>query len=184
MAGIVTTVNIIKQAPSNGGKFVGSPEAYRALLRTIGLLKRAMVPYYARYGISASQWAVLLVLIDADGDEARGVRLTDLSDRLLIRPPSVTGAVDRLQRMGLVARKTSHADQRARIVNLTPSGRKLVERVKSGHASRVQRVLAALTLTQQRELQRLLNRLGDHLEVFANEDGDSDLNGESLRSRL
>src|SRR5215813_3295223 len=134
MAGIAATVNTIKQAPSNGKAvggsaktLAGNPAAYRALLRTIGLLKRAMVPYYARYGISGSQWAVLLVLTDARGEDAEGVRLTDLSDRLLIRPPSVTGAVDRLQRMGLVARKTSNADQRARIVNLTSSGRKLVE---------------------------------------------------------
>src|SRR5437588_12552015 len=76
----------------------------RALLRTLGLLKRVMEPYFARFGISGSQWAVLRTLLRAEAEGRKQLRLTDLGNRLLIRPPSVTGVVDRLQRMGLVAR--------------------------------------------------------------------------------
>jgi DNA-binding MarR family transcriptional regulator len=91
------------------------------------------------------------------------LRLTDLSDSLLVRPPSVTGVVDRLQRMGLVARKASHKDQRAKLVSLTGAGRKLVEKVREGHADQVQKVLAVLSIPEQHELHRLLDRLGEHL---------------------
>ena len=97
------------------------------------------------------------------------MRLTDLSDRLLVRPPSVTGAVDRLERMGLVAREASPTDQRAKLVSLTPAGRQLVARAREGHAARVQGVLAVLSRSEQRELHRLLDRLGDHLEILADE---------------
>lgn len=144
--------------------------AYRSLIRTLGLLRRAMEPYFARHGISASQWWVLRALDRADDDGEEGIRLTDLSDRLLLRPPSVTGAIDRLQRTGLVTRAASNTDQRAKLVKLTVSGRQLVDRVRAGHATRVQRVLGALSRPEQRQLRQLLDRLGDHLEELAEHD--------------
>lgn len=144
--------------------------AYRSLLRTLGLLRRAMEPYFARHGISASQWWVLRALSLAEEEGEEGIRLTDLSDRLLVRPPSVTGAIDRLQRNGLVSRAASATDQRAKLVKLTLQGRHLVERVHAGHASRVQRVLDGLNRMEQRQLRQLLDRLGDHLEELADHD--------------
>src|SRR5262245_55410997 len=78
--------------------------AFRALLRNFGLVDRIMLPYFARFGISGSQWGVLRQLHRAEQEGLHGLRLTDLSERLLIRPPSVTGVVDRLERAGLVMR--------------------------------------------------------------------------------
>jgi DNA-binding MarR family transcriptional regulator len=155
---------------AKSAKGPGVDPAFRALIRTMGLLKRVMEPYFARHGISGAQWGVLRSLSRAQEEEgAAGVRLTDLSDRLLVRPPSVTGAVDRLERMGLVAREASPTDQRAKLVSLTAAGRQLVERVREGHAQQIQSVLGALTRSEQRELHRLLDRLGDHLENLADE---------------
>src|SRR5436309_11360463 len=79
--------------------------AFRELLRTFGLLERVMQPYFARYGISGSQWGVLRNLHRAAGEGRPGLRVVELSERLLIRPPSVTGALDRLERAGLVERR-------------------------------------------------------------------------------
>src|SRR5438270_5216932 len=84
--------------------------AFRELIRVIGLVERVMQPYFARFGISGSQWGVLRQLHRAEEDGAPGLRLTDLSERLLIRPPSVTGVVDRLERAGLVVRDGSRTD--------------------------------------------------------------------------
>src|SRR5438552_2577532 len=78
--------------------------AFRELIRTLGLMERVMQPYFAQFGISGSQWGVLRALDRASEDGLPGLRLTDLSQRLLIRPPSVTGVVDRLERAGLVVR--------------------------------------------------------------------------------
>src|SRR5437588_8101078 len=104
-------------------------EAFRGLIRSIGLIERAMQPYFARFGISGSQWGVLRTLHRAAASGQPALRLTDLSDRLLIRPPSVTGVVDRLERMGLVQRDASPTDLRAKQVSLTERGRNLVHRV-------------------------------------------------------
>jgi DNA-binding MarR family transcriptional regulator len=141
-------------------------EALRELIRALGLLERAMQPYFARHGISGSQWGLLRSLHRAESEGILGLRQTDLSDRLLIRPPSVTGALDRLERAGLVSRGGSATDHRAKLVRLTAKGRGLVEHVLTGHHQQIEAVMAGLRTNEQADLHRLLHRLRQHLEHF------------------
>ena len=149
--------------------------AVRALVRAFGLLERVQQPYWAGFGISGSQWGVLRALYRAETESAisrtsgsaGGLRLTDLSERLLIRPPSVTGVVDRLQRAGLVMRDASSDDLRSKQVSLTPHGRQLVEQVLSGHRSRLNLLLSGLNGAEQSKLHQLLVRWSEHLEKLA-----------------
>ena len=138
--------------------------AFRELIRVFGAAERVMQPYFARFGISGSQWGVLRNLYRAEQDGLPRLRLTELSERLLIRPPSVTGLVDRLERGGLVIRDAAPNDLRAKVLRLTPKGRQLVERVLKGHAGQIERVLAGLTAAEQRELHRLLVVWRNHLD--------------------
>lgn len=137
---------------------------FRELLYTLGLVERVMQPYFAQFGISGSQWGVLRNLYRAEQDGLPGLRLTDLSERLLIRPPSVTGVVDRLERGRLVVRDGSPTDLRSKRVALTRQGRQLVERILAIHGKQIDHVLGGLNLDEQTELHRLLVRLGQHLE--------------------
>jgi DNA-binding MarR family transcriptional regulator len=137
---------------------------FRELVRTFGLVERVMQSHFARFGISGAQWGVLRNLHRAEREGLPGLRLTDLSDRLLIRPPSVTGAVDRLERAGLVERRGSPTDLRAKQVGLTTKGRQLVDHVLLFHGAQIDAVLSVLSPTEQTELHRLLGRLGQHLE--------------------
>ena len=138
--------------------------AFRGLVRTIGLLERVMQPQFARFGISGSQWAALRTLQRAEIDGQSSLRITDLSERLLIRPPSVTGVVDRLERGGFVARDASPDDLRTRRVRLTASGRRLVRQVTGVYGEQVERALGGLRGADQQALHRLLERLSGHLE--------------------
>ena len=156
--------------PSPHGRTVSAPRpqpaegTFRQLLRTIGLLERVMQPYFARFGISGSQWGVLRTLHRAELEGLTGLRLTDLGDRLLIRPPSVTGIVDRLERAGLVVRDGSPEDLRAKLVALTDKGRQLVGQVLAVHGEQIEKVLGCLSPAEQERLHRLLTRVGLHLE--------------------
>ena len=138
--------------------------AFRSLVRTFGLVERVMQPYFARFGISGSQWAVLRTLERAQGEGQDGLRVTDLSERLLIRPPSVTGVVDRLERAGLVVRDTACDDLRVKRVRLTARGRRIVDQVRAVHGEQVNALLGGLNASEQSEFQRLLDRLSGHLE--------------------
>lgn len=138
--------------------------ALRELIRTLGLLERVMQPYFATFGVSGAQWGVLRTLQRAEADGLPALRLTDLSDRLLVRPPSVTGVVDRLERAGLVRRDGSPTDLRTKRVALTPAGRDLVRRILAVHGRKIESVLAGLSAGEQDQLGQLLRRLGGHLE--------------------
>src|SRR5205823_5102159 len=135
----------------------GAEGVFRELIRTIGLLERVQQHYFARFGISGAQWGVLRNLHRAEGEGLAGLRLTDLSERLLVRPPSVTGVVDRLERAGLVVRDGSPTDLRAKRVALTDRGRQLVERVLGVHGGQIETVLGCLSAKERGEFHRLLN---------------------------
>jgi DNA-binding MarR family transcriptional regulator len=136
---------------------------FRELVRTFGLLDRVMQPYFSQFGISGAQWGVLRVLHSAEDEGAKGLRFTDLSKRLLIRPPSVTGVVDRMERAGLVVREDEPADLRVKKVVLTGKGREITVRVLREHRSQIASVLGGLSSEEQTELQRLLSKLSQHL---------------------
>ena len=154
---------------ANGDANRSTEAAFLSLVRALGLLKRVMEPYFTRYGVSGSQWGVLRTLHRAEEAGERELRLTDLGCRLLVRPPSVTGAVDRLQRMGLVRRAASPDDQRAKLVSLTPPGRQLVRQVLEHYVAQMESVMGGLAGHEQAQLGRLLDRLSSHLEPGADD---------------
>ena len=164
----------LSDAPAGARPAPSSEAAFRSLIKTLGLLKRVMEPHFARFGISGSQWSVLRTLHRSEVDGHPALRQTDLGDRLVVRPASVTGVVDRLQRMGLVDRAASAADHRAKIVSLTESGRDLVARVLQHHPAQMRRVLDGLNDPEQTQLQRLLDRLSSHLETLAEAPADGE----------
>jgi len=123
-----------------------------------------MEPYFARYGISGPQWGVLRALQRAEAEGMDGLQLGKLGQRLLVRPPSVTAIVDRLERSGLVARRPDPTDQRAKQVALTTAGRELVARVLVGHPAQIRRIMAGLSPTEQQTFCQLMERLATHLE--------------------
>jgi len=146
--------------------------AFRALIRTFGLLERVMTPYFAAFGISGAQWGALRCLYRAQQENQESVTVTELSQRLLIRPPSVTGVVDRLVRDGLVSREAKATDMRVRQIRLTNKGRQIVEHVLQGHAGQIRRVMGGLTEAQQMQMHQLLLTLEGHLLDLLKSDHD------------
>jgi DNA-binding MarR family transcriptional regulator len=152
----------------------------RELVRTFGLFERVMQPYFAHFGVSGAQWGVLRHLAMAERNGKLGLRGADLSERLLIRPPSVSGVVDRLTRAGLVERHDSAADQRSKPIRLTDRGRKLVARIQRAHVGQMSAVSSGLSPKQQAQLQRLLARMGRHLQWMLDDGANDDSGGKPV----
>ena len=146
-----------------------SEPAFRALIRTFGLLRRVQEPFFNRLGVSASQAGVLVAIHRAEREGMSWLRLTDLGDRLIIRPPSVTGVVDRLVKMGLVERTSVANDRRAKVVSLTDAGREMVARLRDAMPGQAESILSALSPEERELLRHLLELLGTRLQGMANE---------------
>ncbi|CAN5184019.1 MarR family transcriptional regulator [soil metagenome] len=83
-----------------------------------------------------------------------------IGKKVLLTSGSITTAVDRLARRGLVERRDAPADRRARIVHLTPEGRKFIKRAFAQHAADMEQASAALNENERKTLLRLLKKLG------------------------
>jgi DNA-binding MarR family transcriptional regulator len=133
----------------------------------MGLLRQVMEPYFARFGISGSQWGILRALQCAEAKGEVSLRLSDLGERLFIQPPSVTAAVDRLEREGLVKRHEFKGDLRVRQVSLTPQGKELVSLILAGHEKQIESLFAENRGDELDTLVALLGKLQAHLGKMA-----------------
>lgn len=87
--------------------------------------------------------------------------VNEIGRKVLLTSGSITVAVDRLEAKGLVERRASRTDRRARIVHLTKEGRKLIKRAYAEHAADMERLAAAsLTTSERATLIRLLKKIG------------------------
>lgn len=87
--------------------------------------------------------------------------INEIGKKVLLTSGSITVAVDRLESKGLVERRASGTDRRARIVHLTKAGRELIARVYADHASDMERLAAAsLSRTERETLIGLLKKIG------------------------
>jgi MarR family 2-MHQ and catechol resistance regulon transcriptional repressor len=87
--------------------------------------------------------------------------VNEIGRKVLLTSGSITVAVDRLETKGLVERRASGNDRRARIVNLTREGRRLITRAYAEHAADMERLASAsLTRAERKKLIRLLKKIG------------------------
>lgn len=88
-----------------------------------------------------------------------GLRMGELSRRLMVTGGNVTGITDQLVREGLVTRAAPPDDRRAFVVRLTPAGRRQFERMAESHEAWVVRLVGGLAAPERRQLFELLGRL-------------------------
>lgn len=86
--------------------------------------------------------------------------ITEIQAKVLLASGSMTAAVDRVESKGLVVRKTTAKDRRARILELTPAGRQLIESAYGQHARHLEELTSALTATEKKQLYAALKKLG------------------------
>ena len=97
--------------------------------------------------------------------------VNEIGKKILLTSGSITVAVDRLEKRGLVERRAHGTDRRARIVHLTREGRKLIKRAYTQHASDLEQLMSAsLTTTERAALIRLLKKIGYKAAAQSEED--------------
>jgi len=73
-----------------------------------------------------------------------GLRMSDLSARLMVSNGNVTGIIDRLVKDGLVVRVPIEGDRRATLVRLTQKGREAFAEMAATHEAWVNELFAPL----------------------------------------
>ena len=158
-----------------GTHFKGKPsearslDAYVKLMRATGTVRARLDRLLAEHELTENQLGILEVLLTVGPQCQRA-----LAEQIAATGASVTLLVDQLESRGLVRRERNENDRRFISVNLTPDGKKFVERVFPGRAQAVTETLGGLTATEQAELARLCAKLGEHAKSLSHEGDEED----------
>jgi DNA-binding MarR family transcriptional regulator len=91
--------------------------------------------------------------------EPTGLRLSELSQRMMVTNGNLTGLVDKLESQGLVVRERSSSDRRAIHVRLTRKGASLFSVMAKAHEAWLARMMADLPGPARKSLMRDLQTL-------------------------
>jgi len=92
-----------------------------------------------------------------------GLKMNELSRRMMVTGGNVTGITDQLVSEGLVERIDVEGDRRAYRVRLTPKGRKLFNEMARQHEDWIVEAFSALNEKDIAVLHKLLGKVKDHV---------------------
>jgi DNA-binding MarR family transcriptional regulator len=96
-----------------------------------------------------------------------GLRMTELSKRLMVSGGNVTGITDQLEGEGMVERSLDRSDRRAITVKLTASGLKCFRVMAAQHEQWIVELLSGLSPQNKQDMMGILGRLKKHLSLPA-----------------
>ena len=89
----------------------------------------------------------------------KGLKMGELSRRLMVTGGNVTGITDQLVAEGLVRREPIVGDRRAYAVQLTPKGKRTFDAMAVEHERWVEELMSGLTRAERDRLYTLLGKL-------------------------
>ena len=95
-----------------------------------------------------------------------GLKMNELSQRLMVTGGNVTGIVDPLEAEGLVVREDHPTDRRAFLVRLTPAGRRQFRRMAAVHEAWIVELFEGWSPAQKTQVHELLATLKQHLAAL------------------
>ena len=139
----------------------------RELIRAAKGVRSYFQQVLAADGEALSTFIVLDVVARAEGRRQR-----DIAEGVHIEGATMTRHLDRLETAGLVARRRDPSDRRAILVDLTPSGRAMHERLRSVVAMAHDRVWQGIAERDRETTRRVSRRLTENLERLTTEVAD------------
>nr|WP_315484365.1 MarR family transcriptional regulator [uncultured Undibacterium sp.] len=94
-----------------------------------------------------------------------GLRMGELSKRMMVTGGNITGITDQLEQEDLVMRVTDKQDRRAYSVKLTPAGRKAFKTMASVHEAWVAELFSGLDVEQKTQMISLLSSVKSDLSA-------------------
>ena len=147
------------------------PEAIHTwliMLKATQAVARYAFPPILAEGLGDSDFRVLDVLLHKGA-----MPVNAIGPKVNLNPGSVSVAVDRLYKKGLVSRVESESDRRVRTVSLTEKGRRVFVPIFRQHAALIKRAFQDVSPEEQRQMEEVLKRIGRCAEELGEQEGHS-----------
>jgi len=137
------------------GSEITPPRLWTVLAKCHHALRLVVECSIGGTGLVVSDFMVLEALLHKGP-----LTITEIQAKVLLATGSMTAAVDRVERKGLVVRTSTLKDRRAKVLELTEAGRYLIETAYAQHAADLAEVTSVLSLSEREQLYRLARKLG------------------------
>jgi MarR family transcriptional regulator, 2-MHQ and catechol-resistance regulon repressor len=134
---------------------VEAPGLWIVLMRCHRALSKIAERSIQGTGLSLTDFATLEALLHK-GPQT----ITEIQSRVPLASGSMTAAVDRLEERGFIRRTSAPGDRRAKVLKLTPAGKRVAETSYGRHAAELESVMSVLSPTERHELRASLKKLG------------------------
>jgi len=141
---------------------IGAARVWIVLTRCHHAISQIAEQSIQEAGLGLSDFAALEALLHKGP-----LTITEIQAKVLLASGSMTAAVDRLEKKGLIVRGPAANDRRAKVLQLTPEGRRVVETAFRSHAAALDAAMSTLNANEKWHLHGLLKKLG----LFAAGDG-------------
>src|SRR6201993_2924906 len=145
-----------------------TPEAIHTwdiMLKALRAVRLLALPPLLKEGLGDSDFRVLEVLLHKGP-----MPVNAIGPKVDLNPGSVSVAVDRLYKKGLVSRVESESDRRVRTVSLTEKGRRVFVPIFRQHAALIKRAFHDVSPEEQRQLEEVLKRIARRAEELGEQE--------------
>jgi len=140
--------------------------AWLIMLKAWQSMSHYVFPPLIEEGFGESDFRVLEVLLHKGP-----MPVNAIGPKVNLNPGSVSVAVDRLYKKGLVSRLESDRDRRVRTVALTEKGREMFLPLFRRHAALIKRAFQDVSLEELQQLEVILKKIGKRAESLADRKG-------------
>ena len=134
---------------------ITAPKLWWVIARSHHALRLLAERSIANTGLCLSDFGALEALLHKGP-----LTITEIQDKVMLASGSMTAAIDRLEKMRLVVRKSTAKDRRARVIQLTPEGKRVATASFEKHAKDLEQVASILTEKDKTQLYESLKKLG------------------------
>ena len=132
-----------------------APRLWLVIAKSYHALSLLAEQSIANTGLCLTDFAALEALLHKGP-----LTISEVQNKVRLASGSMTAAVDRLEKLGLVVRKSSPSDRRARVVELTMQGRRLAASCFERHAKDLEALMSALSQKEKAQLYGSIKKLG------------------------
>ena len=122
------------------------------------LLSQGINEYFKEFDTPISTWRVLTAVSEAEQSVGK------LAKMVMLNQPTLSKALDKLEKAGLIVRKKDITNRRNVFIGITAKGQRMIEKLTPLVKAHEKSVFGSFSSTKQNEFQQLLKELIAKLE--------------------
>ena len=134
---------------------IAAPRLWLVIAKSYRALSLLAEQSIANTGLCLTDFAALEALLHKGP-----LTISQIQEKVRLASGSMTAAVDRLEKLGLILRRSSPTDRRARVLELTAQGKRLAASCFERHARDLEELMSALSRKEKEHLYASLKKLG------------------------